>query len=205
MDRNLSSQSSHHWMVHKDKQLNSNYLTYSNFFINSYHAVKPVRNSLQLSPCNRPHALLRVCHVFSPQMCFIPCDLFLSITYRISMHSTHWVITSHPVSSPWLQLSSLHLFSIRYYLSHLLLVVPIWNLCWVPIFLSPLNDTGTRAHRHTHAHTLTVSMLLSFLAPFSSAITTVSLHLTYLYPNIPLVLNLDFILNCCATPMKMYV
>lgn len=43
-------------------------------------------------------------------LCYFVYDLFPSITCRISMHSTLRVITSHPVSSPWLHLSSLHLF-----------------------------------------------------------------------------------------------
>lgn len=72
-------------------------------------------------PIENPHTL------FSDLLYFV-YDLFASIACRISMHSTLGVITSHPVSSPWLHLSSFHLFSMWYFLSHLLLVVPIWSL-----------------------------------------------------------------------------
>lgn len=82
--------------------------------------------------------------LFSNSLYFV-YDLFLSITCEISMHSTLRVITSHPVSSPWLHLSSLYLFSMWYFPSHLLLVVPIWSLCWAPVFLS---SSLSLAHTH---------------------------------------------------------
>lgn len=81
-------------------------------------------------------------------------DLFPSITCRISMHSPLRVITSHPVSSPWLHLSSLYLFSTWYFLSRLLLVVSIWGLCWALksqssfLHLPSLSFTQTQTHTH---------------------------------------------------------
>lgn len=83
----------------------------------------------------------------SKGVCHIPSPLtrrILSMTFSFlslaGMHSTLGVITSHPVSSPWLHLSSLHLFSMWCFspLSSLLLVVPIWSFCWVHVSLSLL-------------------------------------------------------------------
>ena len=92
-------------------------------------------------------------HLLFSNLLYFVYDLFSSLASRIRMHSALGVITSHPVSSPWLHLSSLHLFSMWYFLSHLLLVVPIWSLCWVPVFLSPsLSDTHKHTHTHTHTH-----------------------------------------------------
>lgn len=54
-------------------------------------------------------------HIVFSNFLYFVCDLFLSIACRISMHSTLGVITSHPVSSPWLHLSSLHLFSMCFF------------------------------------------------------------------------------------------
>lgn len=89
-------------------------------------------------------------HFFFSNLLYFVYDLFLSIAYRFSMRSTLGVITSHPVSSPRLHLSFLHLFSMWFSFFPLISCVHMKSLLSTCLSVSLFVSLFT--HKHTYKH-----------------------------------------------------
>lgn len=96
-------------------------------------------------------------YFFFSNLPYFVYDLFLSIAWFFSMHSTLGVITSHPVSSPGLHLSSLHLFSMWFSFFPLISCAHLKSLLSTCLCVSLF---VTDSHTSTHTNTVGSHILI---------------------------------------------